>query len=209
MNKQAAVVGIVGMAVGVVVGAVGAGALRPVEAPGPDPATVEPDPPAPESGSSPGEVAHGDWSLVTRQLDDGTPFSRASILTDDIRIEVGCHAGESGSYSVMLFLQDGLFDNGLVAAQWSVGEPEYYRFRDLNDTYLSGHGRPLFEGYDDPDHVEGLDLFVLGLRTHLSLDLLFFKSYPPYVDVEHDPDIPVDTSISLLGAPTAIEALGC
>lgn len=199
MNKQAAVVGIVGMVVGVVVGAVGAVVLRPAEAPEPDSSIADLGSPAVEPGSTPGEIAHGDWSHVTRQYDDGTPYSLASTLTDDIRIEVSCHAGESGSYSMMLFLQDGLFDDGLVAAHWSVGEPEIYRFRDLNDTYLSGRGRPLFERYDDPDHVEGLDLFVLGLGIHSSLELQFFKY----------PDTRVTAPISLLGAPAAIEALGC
>ena len=214
MNQQAAFVGVVGLAVGVVVGAVGAGVLGSTEAPGTDSAVAEPESPSPVPDPVPGETAHGDWSLVTRQLDDGTPFSRASIRTDDVTIEIGCHPGEGGSYGVMLFIganhNGALFDSGIVTARWNVGEPEIYRFRNLNDTYLSGRGRPLFEGYDDPEYVEGLDLFVLGLGIYSSLELWFFKSYPPYADDgTHDPDTPVTAPISLLGAPAAIAALGC
>ena len=196
MRRRTTAVGLVGVAVGVVVGAVGAGVLRPVETSAPESTTAE-SASAVEPNPAQGEVAHGDWSHVTRRSDDGTAYSLALTQADDIRIEVSCHVEGGGSYNMMLFLRDGLFDDGLVAAHWSVGEPEIYRFRDLNDTYLSGRGRPLWSG--DPAHVEGLDAFVLGLRVHSSLELRFYKY----------PDTRVAAPISLLGAPAAIEALGC
>ena len=124
----------------------------------------------------------------------GTTFAQAVSAGGVFHIGIGCLEG--GNAVLLSMLDDGMFHNGGIEAEWDDGSRDTYTFQDRNDTLIAStkpeHGAA--GGYSP--EISG---FIGKLRRHGAVVLRATKGRSQ----------PVSDRMGLAGSSRAIDGLGC